>query len=257
MIQDPATAGVVHYFFEWAALAAGAFAFRRIRRSSSGGMLSSGNFPLVIGCILGAGIGNKLVFWLEYPHLWELFKDKPLSWAMGQSIVGGLLGGWIGVELAKKLARISTRSGDDFILPILTGIVVGRIGCFLAGLNDGTYGLPTTLPWGIDFGDGVSRHPTQLYEWGLALAAMLTYPRWRLAFAHEAGLAFRAFMAGYLLWRLLIDALKPVPFAYPLGLSGIQWVCLLWLAGMLGARLLHLRRTAAKNSATTLKATTP
>lgn len=257
MIQDPATAGVVHYFFEWAALAAGAFSFRRIRRGGNGGMLSSGNFPLVIGCILGAGIGNKLVFWLEYPHLWDTFKSSPLSWAMGQSIVGGLLGGWIGVELAKKLARISTRSGDDFILPILTGIVVGRIGCFLAGLNDGTYGLPTALPWGIDFGDGVARHPTQLYEWGLALMAMLTYPRWRQAFAHEAGLAFRVFIAAYLLWRLLIDGLKPVPFAYPLGLSAIQWICLLWLLGMLGARLLHLRRRAAKNTAIPLKARTP
>lgn len=248
MIRDPATAGLVHYFFEWAALAAGAATFRHIRRGrgggSGGGMLSGNNFPLVIGCILGAGIGNKLVFWLEYPQLWELYKSSPLSWAMGQSIVGGLLGGWIGVELAKKLARISTRSGDDFILPILTGIVVGRIGCFLAGLNDGTYGLPTALPWGIDFGDGIPRHPTQLYEWGLALAAMLSYPRWRRAFAHEAGLAFRVFMAGYLLWRLLIDALKPLPFAYPLGLSAIQWICLLWLAGMLGARLLHLRHRA-------------
>lgn len=249
MIRDPATAGVVHYFFEWAALAAGVAIFRHIRKGRGGGrgggMLSGGNFPLVIGCILGAGIGNKLVFWLEYPQLWELYKSSPLSWAMGQSIVGGLLGGWIGVELAKKMARISTRSGDDFILPILTGIVVGRIGCFLAGLNDGTYGLPTALPWGIDFGDGIARHPTQLYEWGLALGAMLTYPRWRRAFAHEAGLAFRVFMAGYLLWRLLIDALKPLPFAYPLGLSAIQWICLLWLAGMLGARLLHSRHRAA------------
>ena len=258
MIQDPATAGVVHYFFEWAALAAGAATFRRIRRGrSGGGILSSQSFPLVLGCVIGAGIGNKLVFWLEYPQLWELFKGSPLSWAMGQSIVGGLLGGWIGVELAKKMAKISSRSGDDFILPILTGIVVGRIGCFLAGLNDGTYGLPTALPWGIDFGDGVHRHPTQLYEWLLALAVMLTYPRWRLAFAHEAGLGFRVFMAGYLLWRLFIDALKPLPFAYPLGLSAIQWICLLWLLGMLGARLLHICHNGAKNTTTTLKARSP
>ena len=246
MIQDAATAGIVHYFFEWAALAAGIAAFRRIRRGGSGGLLSGGNFPLVLGCVLGAGIGNKLVFWLENPQLWELFKNSPLFWAMGQSIVGGLLGGWIGVELAKKIAHIQGRSGDDFILPILTGIVVGRIGCFLAGLNDGTYGLPTAMAWGVDFGDGVSRHPTQLYEWLLAVAAMLTYPRWRQFFAHEAGLGFRVFIAGYLLWRLLIDGLKPVPFAYPLGLSGIQWLCLLWLLGMLGLRLLHISRTAKK-----------
>ena len=135
--------------------------------------------------------------------------------------------------------------------------MVGRIGCFLAGLNDGTYGLPTALPWGIDFGDGIPRHPTQLYEWLLALAAMLTYPRWRLVFAHETGLGFRVFIAGYLLWRLFIDALKPLPFAYPLGLSAIQWICLLWLLGMLGARLLHIRHNGAKNTTTILKARSP
>ena len=41
--------------------------------------------------------------------------------------------------------------------------------CFLAGLHDDTYGLPTAAPWGMDFGDGIPRHPTQLYEIAVVL----------------------------------------------------------------------------------------
>jgi prolipoprotein diacylglyceryltransferase len=55
-------------------------------------------------------------------------------------------------------------------LPLAIGIAVGRLGCFFAGLDDFTYGTPTTLPWGHDFGDGIARHPVQLYE-SAAMAA--------------------------------------------------------------------------------------
>lgn len=115
--------------------------------------------------------------------------------------------------------------------PILLGLVIGRTGCFVAGLNDGTYGVFTDLPWGVDFGDG-PRHPTQLYEWLAALLALVLFPKWRLFFAHEAGLAFRVLMCGYLLWRLWIDGLKPVPAGWWLNLSGIQWVCMAGLVIM-------------------------
>ncbi len=44
------------------------------------------------------------------------------------------------------------------------GLAVGRIGCHLAGLTDGTHGDPSSLPWAVDFGDGIPRHPVNLYE---------------------------------------------------------------------------------------------
>ena len=149
----------------------------------------------------------------------------------GQSVVGGLLGGWLGVEIGKKIGGITSRTGDDFVAPILLGLVIGRTGCFVAGLYDGTYGVHTTLPWGVDFGDG-ARHPTQLYEWLAALIALITLPKWRQYFAHEQGLSFRVLMFGYLLWRLIIDSIKPVPAGWWLGMSGIQWVCLFALLVM-------------------------
>ena len=55
------------------------------------------------------------------------------------------------------------------VWPIAVGLAIGRVGCFLAGLHDDTYGLPTALPWGVDFGDGTPRHPTQLYEIAVVL----------------------------------------------------------------------------------------
>lgn len=117
--------------------------------------------------------------------------------------------GW-GVEVGKRIAGIASRTGDDFVAPILLGLIIGRTGCFAAGLYDGTYGVHTALPWAVDFGEG-PRHPTQLYEWLAALLALLLLPWWRRCFAHEQGLSFRVLMVAYLLWRLLIDGLKPVP----------------------------------------------
>lgn len=228
VIHDAALAHQVHFALEWLALATGAWVYRRRRaQSAQGSLLQGSSFALVLGCLLGAAIGNKAVFWVENPQLWSFAMHNPVLLLQGQSIVGGLLGGWIGVELAKWLCHWQgPRTGDDFVPAILSGILVGRIGCFLAGLHDGTYGVATTLPWGVDLGDGVLRHPAPLYEWGLALLALCTWPRWSGALAHTPGLAFRCFMLGYMLWRLGVDALKPVPYAYAWGLSGIQWVCL-------------------------------
>ncbi|HZV66373.1 MAG TPA: prolipoprotein diacylglyceryl transferase family protein [Telluria sp.] len=223
-------AHTVHLLSEWAAIAVG-FQLYRLQRARAGqaGVLQPGSYAVVLGCILGAAIGNKLVFWCEFPHLWASRSADIGLWMSGQSIVGGLLGGLLGVEIAKKLTGARRSTGDQFVLPLVAGTVVGRIGCFLAGLYDGTYGNPTDLPWAVDFGDGVGRHPTQLYDiaFVLCLGALVlkNAPRWRA----KPGLVFKLYLSGYLLWRLLIDSIKPVPYAYSGGLSGIQLVCLLAL----------------------------
>ena len=224
------TAHLVHLLFEWASIAIGVQLYRRQRqRAGQGAMLEARSYAVFMSCILGAAIGNKLVFWLEFPHLWAAAASNGTVWMSGSSIVGGLLGGLLGVELAKKLSGQTRSTGDLFVLPLVTGIAIGRIGCFLAGLNDGTYGLPTTLPWGVDFGDGVARHPTQLYDllfvlaWGGLLLA--NRQRWQ----EREGLLFKLFLAGYLLWRAGIDAIKPLHYNYGAGLGGIQVVCLIAL----------------------------
>ena len=83
---------------------------------------------------------------------------------LGRSIVGALAGAIAAVEIFKRARGISGSTGLIFVPAFATSVVVGRWGCFLAGLSDETHGTPTALPWGHDFGDGVMRHPVQLYE---------------------------------------------------------------------------------------------
>ena len=247
------SAALIHGIFEALALALGTMYYRFLRQKQVGkGIFSSGEFAVAIGCIFGAAFGNKAVFWIEMPHLFVQYWFTPKLLFGGQSMVGGLLGGLIGVEIAKKLTGITRSTGDAFVFPVLLGLMIGRVGCFLAGLEDGTYGNPTDLPWGIDFGDGISRHPTQLYEIAFAGASWLALRRLQPLLAPRPGLLFKTLLVGYLAWRLAVDGIKPVPYVYPLGLSGIQWVCLAalvvylpvtvrqWLA-LLG---LHERRVA-------------
>jgi len=226
---DPSFA-MLHPVFEALALFVGVQHYRLLRRRAGAlGLLSGRDFGVVLGCVFGAALGNKLVFWAEFPHLLPQYWNQPALLLAGQSMVGGLLGGLLGVEFAKRLTGVRQSTGDAFVFPILLGLMIGRVGCFLAGLADGTYGIPTSLPWGVDFGDGISRHPTQLYEIGFAALLRLALGGLRSRLAIVPGLLFKSMLSAYLLWRLLIDALKPVPYAFPGGLSGIQVVCLLAL----------------------------
>ncbi len=223
-------------------MALGAALWRRTQaQQQRGGALAPGNFGVLVGLLIGAGLGNKLVFLIERPDVvLTMWRGGSLMFP-GQSIVGGLLGGLIGVEIAKKLTGQTRSTGDAMVWPIAVGLAIGRIGCFVAGLHDDTYGLPTALPWGVDFGDAVPRHPAQLYEIAIVLPL-----GWALSRAHFAtpGLAFKLFLASYLLWRFGVEFLKPVPLAWPLGLSGIQWTCLVALAVYLPLTLRAARRNA-------------
>lgn len=242
MIASATAAAWAHTAFAWAGMALGAAMWRRtLKGQQRGGALAPGNFGVLVGLLIGAALGNKLVFLIERPDIARaLWESRSLAWP-GQSIVGGLLGGLIGVEIAKKLTGQTRSTGDAMVWPIAVGLAIGRVGCFLAGLHDDTYGLPTALPWGVDFGDGTPRHPTQLYEIAIVLPLGWALSRTRFA---TPGLAFKLFLAGYLLWRFGVEFLKPVPVAWPLGLSGIQWTCLLALAVYLPLTLRAARRTA-------------
>lgn len=227
MIDHAGVAALVHALFEYGAIALGVALYRRARlRSGLGGLTQAGGFAVVAGLLIGAAVGNKLVFLIERPDVWQRLLGGELAMP-GQSIVGGLLGGLIGVEVAKALSGQTRSTGDAMVWPIAVGLAFGRIGCFVAGLHDDTYGVATTLPWGVDFGDGVSRHPTQVYDAIVVLGLAAAVHR---RVARVPGLAFKVFLSGYLLWRFGIDGLKPVPHAYAFGWSGIQWVCAVALA---------------------------
>lgn len=169
---------------------------------------------VIVGAILGAAVGSKFLYWLEDPAETVKNWNNVIYLMEGKTIVGGLLGGLIGVETAKKWIGWERSTGDDFVLPLAVGMMIGRVGCFLTGLDDHTYGTATTWVTGIDFGDGIRRHPTQLYEIGfliILIIALMYIKRKKIGWE---GLLFQLFMLSYLGFRLVIDFIKPTPEPY-------------------------------------------
>ena len=130
----------------------------------------------------------------------------------GHSIAGAIAGGVVAVEAYKLVFGIQGSTGAQFVAPLCVGIAVGRLGCFFSGLPDYTYGTPTSLPWGVDFGDGIARHPVQLYESAAMLLFLLVYLR---AVARGSALfrdnGFHLFVGWYALQRFAWEFLKPYP----------------------------------------------
>jgi phosphatidylglycerol---prolipoprotein diacylglyceryl transferase len=242
---DVKSAMLVHTAFEMGGIAVGMRIYAStLRRAGGGSMAQGAAFAVVLGCVIGAILGSKAAVWLQQPDAFAAALRSPQMLWNGQSIVGALIGGLFGVELAKRIVGVRKSTGDAFVFPLIAGIAIGRIGCFLAGLQDDTYGLPSDVPWAVDFGDGVRRHPTQLYDIAFVLAFGALLYRWRHELAQIPGLRFKWFLAGYLIWRVAVDMLKPVPVAYPLGLSGLQWLALIFLAGYLPIVIAQTRRMA-------------
>jgi len=133
-------------------------------------------------------------------------------WHVGHSIAGAVAGGILGVETYKSVKGIRGSTGAQFVAPLAAGIAVGRLGCFFAGLPDYTYGTATNLPWGVDFGDGVRRHPVQLYESAAMLLFLLLYcyniGRGSELFRKQG---FYIFVGYYAVQRFTWEFLKPYP----------------------------------------------
>jgi prolipoprotein diacylglyceryltransferase len=225
-----------HLLFETLAYLIGFRIYWRLRKRFGDPLSEGARWSVVAAAAVGAAVGSKLFYWLEDP--WATLRQwsDPTYLMAGKTIVGGLIGGLIAVEWVKRRIGVRQSTGDLFALPLALGIAVGRIGCFLAGLADHTYGTPTRLPWGVNFGDGVARHPTQLYE--IAFLLLLSVALWqRMREPHRNGDVFKLFMVGYMVWRLLVDFLKPeVRLA---GLGALQWGCVAVLV-YYGRDLRHL-----------------
>ncbi len=124
---------------------------------------ASQKLGIALGALLGATFAAKL------PFLLSAGPDAGVvaAWMSdGKTILWGLVGGYIGVEVAKWSLHIKVATGDTFVLPVAISIAVGRLGCLLYGC---CYGVATNQHWGLrfvhapDHGD-LLRHPAQLYE---------------------------------------------------------------------------------------------
>lgn len=181
-----------------------------------------------IALVLGAAIGGygfgTLNLWLSGIH------------EIGRSIVGALAGAIAAVEFYKWRAAVRGSTGIVFVAGLATSIAIGRWGCFFSGLDDMTHGTPTSLPWGRDFGDGITRHPVQIYE-SLAMTAFLVVAfrllQQRNAYFMRNG--FYVFVGVYALQRFAWEFLKPyAPLAASFNL--FHFVCIglfAYAAGMI------------------------
>jgi prolipoprotein diacylglyceryltransferase len=225
-----------HVLLEWLAYAVGGALYWRSRQRLTQPQEAWQRLAIAAGAVAGAALGSKGLYILDY---WSALSQAPWADSLsGKTIVGALLGGVLGIEGIKLAIGWDRSTGDAFVAPLITGMIIGRVGCQLSDARDLTYGIPTTVAWGWDYGDGVLRHPTALYEIiGLLLIA------WMIAVIKPLGSVsgdrFRALMVSYLCLRLALDFLKPphgmpvagvlVPGMYG-GLSAIQWACVAGLA---------------------------
>jgi phosphatidylglycerol---prolipoprotein diacylglyceryl transferase len=212
-----------HWVFESIAYTAGFYLYRRHRRRFGDPIDSRSRWYVTAAAIAGGFIGSRVLSAFEDPFTLAAHWRQPFQFFAGKTIVGGLGGGWLAVEWVKRVLGVRIATGDLLALPLVLGIAIGRIGCFLSGLEDQSYGVSTTLPWSVDFGDGVRRHPTQLYEllFLAGLAAVLLLRTGRMT---TIGDRFKLFLFGYMGFRLLVDFIKPAVRVG--GLSAIQWTCL-------------------------------
>jgi phosphatidylglycerol---prolipoprotein diacylglyceryl transferase len=212
-----------HFLFEGLAYATAFRVYQWLRKKHGDILDDSRRWWIVAVAAVGALLGGRVLALLENPGELLSHWNELYVLAAGKTIVGALIGGLFAVELVKKHLGITRRTGDLFAVPLCVGIAVGRIGCFLEGLGDRTYGIATSLPWGVNFGDGILRHPTQLYEivFTIMLGGFLLR---RMSRPHVEGDIFKLFMVSYFTFRLLCDFLKP-DYRVLFGLSSIQWAC--------------------------------
>jgi phosphatidylglycerol:prolipoprotein diacylglycerol transferase len=136
---------------------------------------------IALPCLAGIA-GAKLYHELQSPReffahpLQQLFNQYGFAW------FGGLIAGFLAFAWLAWIRRIPLLEMFDAGSPAAAlGYGVGRIGCLLSG--DGDYGIPTSLPWGMSFPNGLVPttqrvHPTPIYE--LIVACGIAWLLWRL-----------------------------------------------------------------------------
>lgn len=226
------TAGAVtiplHPVFETLAFFVGFRYFLFLRKKQGDGISSSNRIWVLIGAIFGALIGSRLVGGLEDPQAMLHSSNKLLYFYANKTVLGGFLGGVWGVEIIKYLIHEKRSSGDLFVFPMILALIIGRIGCFTMGIYEETYGNITSLPVGMDLGDGSFRHPVTLYEIAFLVLLWIVLKAIARRYKLAEGALFKLFMIAYIFFRFFLDFIKP-HYTFNIGLSSIQLTCIIGL----------------------------
>jgi prolipoprotein diacylglyceryltransferase len=178
----------------------------------------------VTGALVGGAIGMRLSSIAETLDPYE-------SWMFGaRSVLGGLLGAYAGVLIAKRIIGYRERTGDLFAPAVALGMAVGRIGCHLTEAP----GRPTGLPWGVHAPAtvqscpgcvrGVAMHPSFLYEIAFQLVAFATL-LWLRTRISAPGELFTLYVSAYAVFRFLVEFTRANETVW-LDLTRPQWFLL-------------------------------
>jgi prolipoprotein diacylglyceryl transferase len=169
---------------------------------------------VVMGALVGGAIFMRLGTWLQHLDLREN-ANLAEQWLYGnRSILGGLVGAWLGVHVAKRLTGYRLRTGDLFAPAVALGMAVGRVGCLLTEQP----GTPTGLSWGITLDDaaaartgsptGVPLHPSFVYEIAFHLLAFVALWWWLRRRSLPPGETFVWYVASYGVFRFIVEFVR-------------------------------------------------
>jgi phosphatidylglycerol---prolipoprotein diacylglyceryl transferase len=205
----------------------------------------------IIGVTGLAGlVGARLYHLLEEPRVFFANPWPLLFNTMGFAWFGAFLGGFIALALLARQYRVKLLLMLDIASPAAAlGYGIGRIGCLISG--DGDYGIPTSLPWGMSFPNGLVPttervHPTPIYEFLAAL--VIAHFLWRIGpRVLDRKLPQGSVFAWYLILtgvaRFLVEFIRINPPVF-FGMSNAQTVSVLTL--LAGAILLWRLPSASR-----------
>lgn len=163
---------------------------------------------LIFYCVLGVVAGGRLGYILFYKPA-EYLAD-PLKifyvWEGGMAFHGGLIGVVVALYVFARKHQRSLLEIGDFIAPLIPlGLGAGRLGNFI---NGELWGRPSDLPWAMVFpyaGDGIPRHPSQLYEMALEGLLLFALLWWFSRKPRPTGQVSGLFLAGYGTFRFMVE----------------------------------------------------
>ena len=218
-----------HFVFETLAFVVGFRYFLYLRNKQQDLISESNRIWILISATFGSLLFSRIIGALENPIELMNSENKLLYIYSNKTILGGLLGGVFAVEVMKKIIKVNSSSGDLFTFPLIVAMIIGRIGCFSMGIHEPTFGVETKFILGMNLGDGLYRHPVALYEIGFLILIFGLIKLLEKNRIFKNGIRFQFFMIFYLIFRLLIDFIKP-GFHYIYSLGTIQ---LCSIAGLL------------------------
>jgi phosphatidylglycerol---prolipoprotein diacylglyceryl transferase len=238
------------FFVVLGVLAAGVVFVHEARRR---GQTDERVLYVVMGALLGGAVFMRLGTWLQHVDLRQnaSFAEQ---WLYGnRSILGGLVGAWLGVHLAKRTTGYRLRTGDLFAPAVALGMAVGRVGCLLTEQP----GTPTGSNWGITLdGDaatrtgspaGVALHPSFGYEIVFHLVAFALLWWWLRGRNLPPGEMFVWYVAAYGAFRFVVEFVRGNDVAWA-GLTRPQLFLLLTIPLVLARIAWQVRAGAYRDA---------